>query len=432
MNNKLIVISLDALIYEDLDYLIKKPTFRMLVENGARVNRMHSIYPSLTYPCHTTMVTGCYPKKHGIVNNTQAALEKDPLWFFEHANVKCGDILDSCKKACLKTASVGWPVTGHHKSVDYLVNECWPSSDAPIEEYKEAYLANGTPQWLFDEVVAPVLWMRVGRKQPDSSFFLTKISAEIISKYQPDILMLHVGNVDSYRHKTGVFSDMVTRGLDECENMVAMLVQATKDAGVFEHTNFVVTADHGQLNTTRVANLNSLFASLGLIDVDCNGEIKDYQAWCKGSGMSGQIYLKDPDDKALNEAVYTLLKEKQAEGTWGISKVYTKEELKEMHLDGAFSFMVETDGCTTFGDAWLEPVVEPFPCAPEAEHRGNHGFHPDKGPRPPFVGFGPDFAPGVVLQNAELVDGAPTYAKLLGVDLPGADGRALEELLRKE
>ena len=109
MNNKLIVISLDALIYEDLDYLIKKPTFRMLVENGARVNRMHSIYPSLTYPCHTTMVTGCYPKKHGIVNNTQAALEKDPLWFFEHANVKCGDILDSCKKACLKTASVGWP-----------------------------------------------------------------------------------------------------------------------------------------------------------------------------------------------------------------------------------------------------------------------------------------------------------------------------------
>lgn len=430
-NKKLIVISLDALVYEDLDYLKKKPTFGMLIENGAMVERMHSIYPSLTYPCHITMATGCYPNKHGIVNNTYLTMQKESPWLFEHENVKCDDILDSCKKAGLKTASVGWPVSGNHQSVDYLVNECWPKSGAPIEEYKEAYLANGTPEWLFDEVVAPVLWMRVGRKQPDSSYFLTRISAEIIRRYKPDILMLHQGNIDSYRHKSGVYSDLVKTALDECESMVTMLVQATKDVGIFEETNFVVTADHGHLNTTRKVNLNSLFASMGLIDVDSTGSVKSYKVWCKESGMSGQIYLHNSDDAKLKEEVYNLLKEKRDEGLWGISEVYTKEEFNKMHLDGDFSFVVETDGFTSFGDDWQGPLAVTNVDGAHCKLGGNHGFHPDKGPRPPFIGYGPNFISGVHMSNAELVDGAPTYAKLLGVELSDADGKALENLLRK-
>ena len=429
-NKKLIVISLDALVFEDLEYLKTKPTFRMLIENGAMVERMHSIYPSLTYPCHITMATGCYPDKHGIVNNTQLVCKTNPLWFFDHENVKCEDILDACKKSGYTTASVGWPISGHHKSVDYLVNECWPRAGAPIEEYREVYIENGTPEWLFDEVVAPFLWMRVGRKQPESSYFLTRICAEIIRKHQPDILMLHQGNIDSYRHKTGVFSDLVTIGLDECESMVTMLVQATKDAGVFEQTNFVVTADHGHLNTTRMVKLNSLFASLGLIEVDKNGEVVDYKVWCKSSGMSAQIYLKDPNDEHLKNEVYALLKEKRDEGLWGISEVYTKAEINKMHLDGDFSFVVETDGFTSFSEDWNGAFGSAWADGGRCELKGNHGFHPDKGPRPPFIACGPAFLNGARISNAELVDGAPTYAKVMGVDLPYADGNAITGLLK--
>ena len=430
-SKKLIVISMDALIYEDCEYLKTKPTFRMLMENGSMVQRIRSIYPSITYPCHITMATGCYPDKHGIVNNIKLVYEKNPPWFFEHENVKCEDILDACKKAGLKTASVGWPVSGNHKSVDYLVNECWPSAGAPIDAYEEAYLANGTPRWLFDEVVAPVLWMRVGRKQPESSYFLTRVSAEIIRKYKPDILMLHQGNVDSYRHDRGVFSDLVKKGLDECEEMLAAIVRATKEAGVFEDTNFVVTADHGQLNTTRYVNLNYLFASCGLIETNSDGSIKDCQAWCQQSGMSAQIYLKNPKDEVLKQKVYSLLKDKCDEGVWGISQIYSREEFMKMHLDGDFSFVVETDGFTSFGGDWKEGSVEIPAIISNGCMEGNHGFHPNKGPRPPFLACGPDIKQGVVLGEGRLIDGAPTYAEILGVELPDADGTAFFELLRR-
>ena len=421
---------MDALIFEDLEYLKKKPTFGMLISEGAMVERMRSIYPSLTYPCHTTMVTGCYPDKHGIVNNTFFTLDKDPPWIFDHSNVKCEDIHDVCKKAGLMTASVGWPVTGNHKSVDHLVNECWPEKGAPTEAYKEAYLKNGTSERLFDEAVAPYLFMRVGRKQPGSSWFLIKISSDIIRLYKPDILTIHIGNVDSYRHKTGVFSDLVRRGLDECENMMVELIQAVKDAGVFENTNFVVTADHGQLNTARTVNLNRLFASEGLIKTKGDGSVEDYDAWCLESGMSAQIYLKDPNDEKSKQKVYDLLKEKRDEGLWGISEVYTREEFNMTRLDGDFSFVVETDGSTSFGNDWTGAYAKAETLSLCGCIGGNHGYHPDKAARPPFIAYGPDFIKGAVLSGAELVDGAPTYAKVLGVELKNADGRPLTELIK--
>ena len=421
---KLVVISLDALIAEDLAYLKTKPTFSMLLEGGARVERLKSVYPSLTYVCHTTMATGCYPDKHGVVNNTAVTLELDPPWLFSHENVKVKDVLDAAKAAGMTTASVGWPASGCHASVDYLVNECWPSKGAPIEEYKRAYLENGTAPALFDEVVAPILWMRVGRKQPDSSYFLTGISAEIIRRYQPDLLMLHQGNVDSCRHRFGVHSEEVKEALDECEEMVLTIIEATKDAGVFEDTDFIITADHGQLDAVRELRLNTRFVKEGLIEADETGRVKKALAWCQPSGMSAEIYLDDPESKALWDKVYAVLCEMRDERI-GIAEVYTKKEFQAMHLDGDFSFIVEGDRETTFAADLFGSTVADF-CG------GDHGFHPDKGPRPPFIAYGPSIRQGVVLSEGDLIDGAPTYAKILGVELPDADGLPFSDLLKGE
>ena len=69
--SKVIVFSCDAMVYEDIEYLIKtSPRFRDLYAKGSGVKRTRTIWPSVTYPCHTTMSTGCYPDKHGVVNNS--------------------------------------------------------------------------------------------------------------------------------------------------------------------------------------------------------------------------------------------------------------------------------------------------------------------------------------------------------------------------
>ena len=60
-NERLVVVSYDAMVYEDLDLLTDKPCFGKLWKEGSRVNRMQTIYPSLTYPAHTTILTGVTP-----------------------------------------------------------------------------------------------------------------------------------------------------------------------------------------------------------------------------------------------------------------------------------------------------------------------------------------------------------------------------------
>ncbi len=431
MNKKLIVISMDAMVYEDLETLKNLPNFRWMLENGARVNRVRSIYPTLTYPCHTTMATGLYPEHHGILNNTVERVGQEELpWQFYKSAARGKDIFDACKEVGMTTAAVGWPVTGNHPNIDWLVDEVWPEKPYTWETFAQAYRDSGTSEEVFREIVAPILWQRVPRRNPDSSYFNCRCACGIIRRYQPDLLMLHTGNIDAYRHSTGVFSKDVTLGLLQCDQLLGMLIEATRDAGVFEQTNFVVTADHGQLNITRLVKPNTVFVKEGLVTLNDDGSVADWKAWCYSAGLSAYVVLKDPTDAALQAQVAELLRKMCAEGVWGFSEVYTREQIKEQeHLDGPFTFMLETDGYSKFANGWQGSYVQPLPMETDGVHKASHGFHPDKGPRPLLLGCGPDFIKGAVLEQANLTDGAPTYAELLRVSLPDADGRALTDIL---
>ena len=429
MKKKIVVISMDALVFEDIKYLSDKPSFSHLLKNGSMVERLRSIYPTMTYPCHTTMSTGAYPDKHGIVNNTFDIPVKNPPWIFEHSNVKCEDILDAAKHAGYTTAAVGWPITGLHKNVDYLINECWPVPDGPIEDYEKAYIESGTPQYLFDEVVAPYLPLRVGRKQPESSLFLAYITADILRKYNPDILLLHFGVLDAYRHKTGVFSEKVTEGLDVCEEILTLLFNAAREAGTFDDINWIVTADHGQLNFAKKIHLNALFHKHNLIDVDENGNVVAWRAFAFASGMSAQVHVKNVADR---EKIYEILKEAKDSGLWGISEIYDKARASAEHLSGEFEFVVEGDGATAFGNEVISPYAIPANAVLTGLCQGSHGYHPDKAPRPTFIASGPNIKRGVVLKDGNLVDGAPTYAEILGISLPDADGTPFYEIIGED
>ena len=76
MTNKLIVLSMDAMVTEDLEYLKNKPNFRKLFEHAASVGKVRTIYPSLTYPAHTSIITGCRPGKHGIFDNNRVGIKE--------------------------------------------------------------------------------------------------------------------------------------------------------------------------------------------------------------------------------------------------------------------------------------------------------------------------------------------------------------------
>ena len=74
MNKKMIILSHDALVYEDLNFLGSLPTFADLISRGAQIRTLRSIYPTITYPVHASIITGQYPEHHGVINNEQAQM----------------------------------------------------------------------------------------------------------------------------------------------------------------------------------------------------------------------------------------------------------------------------------------------------------------------------------------------------------------------
>ena len=431
--SRIIVFSCDAMVWEDMEYLLQKPKFKALFESGSAVRRMRTIYPSVTYPCHTSMLTGCYPNKHGVFNNNEfhpGMLKNLPWNWFAH-NIQCDDIFSAAKRAGLTTACAFWPVTGGHQAIDYNIAEYWPQSETDTKY--AAFRRAGTSQQLWDEVVSKHIENVVIRTHPDTDQFLIDCCCDIIKTYKPHLLMLHTGDVDSYRHKNGVFNERVLRGVDDTERWFYDLIEATKEAGVFEETNFFLISDHGQLDIVRRINPNVIFADHGLIDVAEDGSLRDWQAYCHSTGLSAQVRLKNPEDRAVWEKTYRLLQHMCEEGIYGISRVMTREEANaEEHLDGPFSFVLESDGYSSFAENWTRPIVSPMNLDDYRYGKATHGHHPDKGPQPVFFGFGPDIESGVVLERRNTVDEAPTYAKILGVDLPDADGSPITEILKKK
>jgi predicted AlkP superfamily pyrophosphatase or phosphodiesterase len=242
--------------------------------------------------------------------------------------------------------------------------------------------------------------------------------------------MIHPANIDGARHKSGLFNEKVTASLDETDQWIGQIMEALDDAGVREETNFFLISDHGQMDIKRAINMNVFLADNGLIHADEKGNLVNWDAYCFSAGMSAHVFLKNPEDSSLYNKVYELFNHLCKEGIYGISRVYTEPEARaEEHLGGAFSFVLETDGYTAFSDDWKRPVVKNYDFTDYRYGRATHGYLPEKGPQPVLAAKGPDIKNGVVLEKSRLIDLAPTFAKLMGVEFPEVDGTVINQIL---
>lgn len=430
----LIVCSVDALVYEDLEYAKTLPMFGKIMNNGAMIEKVKTIYPSLTHPVHYTMITGCPAGDTHIVSNEtfEAGVEIRP-WFNYLHETPLETIFHRAKKAGLVTAASSWPGTaGGQEVIDYLVPEYF---DQDIEKHKnnpiDLFRELGTSEEIIDIVEEAIHRCGITTEHPGCDELQIYCAAEIIRRYKPNLLICHPGLVDGARHKSGLFCDKVNDSIKQTDEWLKMLWDAVCDAGIEEETDFVIVSDHGHLNICRIVCPNVYLADAGLIKLDENGKITEWDAYIASCALSGQVYLARPDDEKLYNKVYTMLRVMAEEKIYGFESVFTREEVKEMYgLDGDFSFVIETDNYTSFDESPCRPLVRELNINDYRYGKSTHGHRPEKGPQPVFIGMGPSLKKGVVLPHGNILNHAPTFAKVLGIDLPVAKGTAVDELLK--
>lgn len=424
MEKKLIVLSIDSMIGDDLELLRTLPHFSRILGEASVVRSMCSTYPTLTHSVHTSIQTGCYPGHHGVINNElcMPGIPKAP-WYEDSSLVKAETLPQAAAPYGYRTAYVFWPVS-MHAHVPWVLHR--PFIHTPESHQQEDIRERSTPG-LFDEVAPYVdsCWTLPHYQCGDR--FCALSTAYLIRRYQPDIIYIHMVLIDHIRHTYGVHNEELPGAYRFLDEGLGEILAALDETGLFRQTIFCVTSDHGQIDIDRTISLNRFFADEGLCGIDSAGNLTWWKAYSHSCALSSQIYIKD-HDPAVREQVRRLLNENQAR--LGIGRLFTVEETRRLYRSwGDYEFMTETDGRTAFGYDLTAPLETGVDNSDYRSSVASHGHLPERGAQPCFFVRNPFTKKQVVLERGLIVDQAPTLARMLGFSMTHCDGSPMEELL---
>ena len=303
--SKLLVFCLDALCTLDLEYMKTLPNFKFMFEKGSMIKHVEPVYPSLTYPCHVSILTGTTAGTHGVPHNEIVDVEDDNApWYSLRSQIKSRTVMDVFKEAGLKTCSLTWPVSGG-ANIDYNMPMIVPISyqgDNPLQFYE-----NYSSQEIIDKYWWKYSHYLTGTYRNLDEFTM-HLALDIIEDYkQPDVMLVKMCDLDSVKHNHGIDNEEVKKQLRKHDEQFGLLVEAVKRFGDFENTNFVILVDNGQQDIYKNINFNLLLKENGFIKTDENNKLVDWDAYCHSAVMSAWIQLMDPNDEALRQRVYDFL-----------------------------------------------------------------------------------------------------------------------------
>lgn len=429
MKNKyVIVISFDAVSEEDLEFLSKQPNFSKLIKNGALIKNVESVYPSLTYPAHATIVTGKYPKNHGVINNTVLDFKNDnPDWYWYRKYIKGDTIFDLAEKSGMKTCSILWPVTARSK-ITYNMPEIFCTKRYDNQILKSALAGSKIYQVNMNKRFG---YLRQGMEKPYLDNFATEVAKKTIRELKPNLILLHLIDSDSQKHKYGIENKKVIESLKRHDERLGEIIESLKLTGIYEDSTIIGLGDHSQINVNNVIKLNSILMKNDLINVNGN-KIKSYKAIAKSCDGSSYIYLKNKNDVETRKKVRDILNELKNKYSNVIEEVYNNEEIKNLGADINASFMIEAKRGYYFIDDFLGEAIEVIDESSKIKHklRASHGYLPSRDNyKTFFIAYGKTIKKGVVLEKGKLINHGPTIAKILDIDLRECDGIVEERIL---
>ena len=429
MKNKyVIVISFDAVSEEELEFLSKQPNFSKLIKNGALIKNVESVYPSLTYPAHATIVTGKYPKNHGVINNTVLDFKNDnPDWYWYRKYIKGDTIFDLAEKSGMKTCSILWPVTARSK-ITYNMPEIFCTKRYDNQILKSALAGSKIYQVNMNKRFG---YLRQGMEEPYLDNFATEVAKKTIRELKPNLILLHLIDSDSQKHKYGIENKKVIESLKRHDERLGEIIESLKLAGIYEDSTIIALGDHSQINVNNVIKLNSILMKNDLINVNGN-KIKSYKAIAKSCDGSSYIYLKNKNDVETRKKVRDILNELKNKYSNVIEEVYNNEEIKNLGADINASFMIEAKRGYYFIDDFLGEAIEVIDESFKIKHklRASHGYLPSRDNyKTFFIAYGKTIKKGVVLEKGKLINHGPTIAKILDIDLRDCDGIVEERIL---
>ena len=442
---RVMVISLDAVGRSDLEYMRTLPNFKAFFEKGALCEHVRSVYPSITYPAHTSIITGRMPKNHGIINNTKLQPDRDGAdWICQRRYIKSTTLYDEAMKQGKKVAALLWPVVGKSK-IPYCVPEIMVT-----REWQNQIIVNALTGPLFYQLDLNRRFghLRNGIRQPALDNFVHESALYTIKKYNPDLFLLHFTDVDTNRHIYGVHHQKAREAIRRHDDRLGEILETLAQTGNMEETAVILLGDHYQKDAEHIVYLNEVLRKEGLLEFMPEAQkaragstgspgrpgdsgIRNWKAVTKTCDGSCYVYLRDGKKakEELKRKVHRLFESLARKPEYGIARVFSGQEAAALGADPECFLMLEAADGYVFLDGCGQEFKE---VADEKQHtlHGTHGYLPEGEEYETFfAAAGCGIAPGIVTRQIALWDEGVTLARLMGLDLGDADGHVIEEML---
>ncbi len=369
-----ILISLDGFRADYLDRGLT-PNIAALAAIGVRATAMRPVFPSVTFPNHYSLVTGLYPDRHGIVNNTM----EDPAIPGVRFSLSNHDAL--ADERWWDEATPLW-ITAERQGLG-AATMFWPGSDSIIHGYRPNY------------------WQAYDKTVPAETRVDTVLGwLDLPLQKRPSFLTLYMEEVDTAGHEDGPDSEGVGQALRVVDGAIGRLIDGLRMRGLLDSVDLIIVADHGMAATARDR----------VTFLDDWADAKSFRL-ISGGPVAG--IAPEPGHEA--EVARAFLAPHPHVECW-----------RKADIPPRFHY-------------GTNPRVPPIVCLSEigwqvATHEaaakqksfnlGQHGYDPaDPAMRALFVAHGPDFRQGLVMtQGFDNIDVYPLMTRLLGLKPEPNDG----------
>ena len=417
-----VVISIDGLPgWEWQDPRLPVPNLWKLVNSGVRATAATTTNPTMTWPSHTSMVTGVPPARHGLLYNGLPVRdgERAPVtikpWVPKEELVLAPTVYDLAYHAGFTTAEVDWVAIHQAKTITWRFPEVPDPAGVVEREMAAASILSETDAREFS-MFSPVAHDR----------YWTDAAVHILKRHKPNLLLFHLLNVDSSNHNYGPRTNASKTAYAYADECVAKIVNALKSAGLSDRATILVVSDHGFKTARRLVKPNAILRRLELLSI--NNEKISGDVYATSSGGSSMLYILNANRKAeltpkLADAFRAVegvdrvvLPEEFAK--WGLPNPATNARMGDLFLlakDG-YAFNARPDGPELAGMEGVYP--------------GNHGYaSTDPDMAITFIASGYGIRKGATLERMSSMDVGPTIAALLGLEMKNVEGRVLKEIL---
>src|SRR5919198_6603867 len=341
------------------------PNIRNIAAEGEAA-KMEPVFPALTCPVQSSILSGKYPNQHGIIANGMYDRSNYVVSFWEQSSalVQSDRVWDIVKKREKSSSpSPSWQSSSSSSSSSSLSSSSSSSSFCSLSNLKTAVLfwqntmyaksdivvtprplhfQDGMQMWCYSK---PIGFYDNHLKQELGEFnlstywgpFASSKSSEWIAnatKYtleneRPNLMFTYIPHVDYSAQRFGKKSRQVQDDLKKADEIVGSIVYKTAQIGIKDETQFIILSEYG-FNDVKAAvplNLRLRDEDLLITRTINDKEYIDYEysnAFAMVDHQVAHIYVKEG---------FVDQTKKLLEDTQGIERILSGEEKKRLKVD---------------------------------------------------------------------------------------------------